>query len=484
MREFFHMLEGRYGNLSDLFDRGPSGETIVSSTSYGDGILRTEDLARLFRHEATALHVPNFYHRGSASRLGEELIRESSSCSSPSWRGGRNWKVSTSRGLESSDVYTLGEHMPYNVAVASSASAIAAGRDIDDDDGGRRGGGSRDDYDDDDGYSSTDDYFEGVRRELRIRRLRWGNNDAYDDDQLDIEYPGGGGDDGTDRYRLWPLDKLRLELDEAWPGGAGLAREDERAGRKGGNVLSRPFGGGLPRIMRGPTRWKRGFVHVDELGPLNPESGLFTANIYLTMPNRRSLPFEGISSSSSSGASAPPPSDSGALYIWPLGVRTRWDWYRVSYMYIIYFFSFHILFPPVPITDDMTTPTHLVFSSGQQFFFTLFKNAVTLSSLTAQDPEMQLNLHRVLGKPNVIRPKPGDLVLFCAQRVSVGTSSFYFPLCCNFCFSCGRMKNDVTKLRSHCLGWVICFYTCVMPATLRGWIRRRCEAIITVLFVS
>ena len=137
MREFFHMLEGRYGNLSDLFDRGPSGETIVSSTSYGDGILRTEDLARLFRHEATALHVPNFYHRGSASRLGEELIRESSSCSSPSWRGGRNWKVSTSRGLESSDVYTLGEHMPYNVAVASSASAIAAGRDIDDDDGGR-----------------------------------------------------------------------------------------------------------------------------------------------------------------------------------------------------------------------------------------------------------------------------------------------------------------------------------------------------------
>jgi hypothetical protein len=38
--------------------------------------------------------------------------------------------------------------------------------------------------------------------------------------------------------------------------------------------------------------------------------------------------------------------------------------------------------------------------------------------LTAQDPETQLHLHRVLGKPNIIQPKSGDLVLLCAQRVS------------------------------------------------------------------
>jgi hypothetical protein len=65
--------------------------------------------------------------------------------------------------------------------------------------------------------------------------------------------------------------------------------------------------------MIGPTRWKRGFVHVDELGPLKTERrGLFSANIYLTMPP-------------TTAATA----DSGALYQ-TLSVRTRWDWYRVS----------------------------------------------------------------------------------------------------------------------------------------------------------
>ena len=122
IQEFFRILESKYGNLPDLLDAGPPGETIVSSSE--DGVLRTDDLIRLFRHEATALHVPNFYHRDSASRLGGELIHESNT---PPTRvdgnggggGMRNWKVSTSRGLESSDVSTLGEHPPYNVAVAA-----------------------------------------------------------------------------------------------------------------------------------------------------------------------------------------------------------------------------------------------------------------------------------------------------------------------------------------------------------------------------
>jgi hypothetical protein len=46
----------------------------------------------------------------------------------------------------------------------------------------------------------------------------------------------------------------------------------------------------------------------------------------------------------------------------------------------------------------------------------LYQNATTLSGLSAQDPEIQALLNDKLGKPNIIRPEPGDLVLLCAQR--------------------------------------------------------------------
>ena len=196
-----------------------------------------------------------------------ELLHESQQ-ENNNGEGGRNWKVSTSRGLESSDVITLGKHTPYNVAVAAAST--------------RRSGSTNEDEINDNKKSKdgTDDYFEGVQKEFRSRRIRkqqQTTNDHVNDD----------GDDNEDYYRLWPLDKLRLELEEIWPGGAGLACEDDWAKKltTEGQQQRRPFGGGLPRIMIGPTRWKRGFVHVDELGPLKTERrGLFSANIYLTMP--------------------------------------------------------------------------------------------------------------------------------------------------------------------------------------------------------
>jgi len=329
IQSLFRHLENNYGNLPSLIDQGPAAETIVST----DGVLRPDHLARLFRHEATALHVINFFNRQSAVQLGEELIKEAQ-------RGGgsRNWKVSTSRGLESSDVVTLGEHSPYNVAVARNNQLMAQNRTKSNDSGGV--------IEDEEApaKSPIDEYFEGVQREFRLRRLssRHGTDDK--DNVNEILY-----------YQLWPLDKLRLELDEAWPSGAGLAREPKS--QQQNQQFARPFGGGLPRIMVGPTRWKRGFIHVDEMGPLNENRGLFSANIYLTMPQCRS--------------NVDGKNDAGALYIWPLGVRSRWDWY---------------------------------------------KNAMTLSSLSAQDPEAQLNLHAQLGPPNIVRPTPGDLVLLCAQR--------------------------------------------------------------------
>ena len=243
LRKVFAWIESRYGGLP--MDTGSAAEVITADS------LRARDLQRLLTHDATALHVRGFYHTHAASQLGAQLAQEANQGK------GHNWKVSTSRGLESSDVTTMGEHPPYNVATASNDPA------------------------------DIDAYFEGVRREFRQRR---------------ISYGGGDGDEGSPL--LWPLDQFRLELDECWPQGAGLARETTGE--------NRPFGGGLPRVMMGPTRWKRGFVHVDEMGPLKEHQGLFSANIYLQLPSDVDSRKQ------------------RCLEIWPLGVRNRWDWYRVS----------------------------------------------------------------------------------------------------------------------------------------------------------
>ena len=194
LRRVFAWIESRYGGLP--FDSGPAGEVITA-----DRYLQSQHLMRLCKHDATALHVKGFYDSDAAAELGVTLAKEAQ-------RGkGNNWKVSTSRGLESSDVTTMGEHAPYNIATASKDP-----KDI-------------------------EAYFEGVQKELQQRRQQ--------------RLPG------QKHVPLWPLDKFRLELDEVWPQGAGLAREN-----KGEN---RPFGGGLPRVMIGPTRWKKGFIHVSKL---------------------------------------------------------------------------------------------------------------------------------------------------------------------------------------------------------------------------
>lgn len=297
VRRLFAYIESRFGGISALIDKGARAEVICR----GDGILRHEDLSRLMTHEATALHVKGFYDPTAASALGGRLAAEARA------GGGRNWKVSTSRGLESSDVATLGAHQPYNVACAT---------------------GKRED---------VDSYFEGVQEEFRSRRIS----------PVLGEGVVSSMETATKQPQLWPLDKLRLELDETWQSGAGIARE--------GDGLMRPFGGGLPRVMSGPTRWKKGFIHVDELAPLSVKRGLFSANIYLQLPSTRH--------DSSS--------NDGDFYIWPLGVRSRLDWY---------------------------------------------KNALLLSGLTAQDPETQVRLRSELGEPHVVKLDPGDLVLLCVQR--------------------------------------------------------------------
>jgi hypothetical protein len=223
LQQFFAQLERRYGGIP----LDPSAVVLKIPA------LTNTALVALVQHKISAIHVPNFIPSDMAARIGQELEVDGSR---------RNWRVSTSRGLESSDVATAGAHGPYNTVQSND---------------------------------EKDSYFTGVRQELHDRRI----------------------DPRTNQPRLWPLDLLRLQLDESWTAGCGLAKD---------KTTGRSFGGGLPRIMEGPTRWKHGLIHVDEMGPLSLKQGLFSANIYLQLPTE---PRE-------------------TLHIWPTAIFSRWDWYR------------------------------------------------------------------------------------------------------------------------------------------------------------
>jgi hypothetical protein len=250
--------------------------------------LELSDLKKLFHHEITALQIKSFYPPAHAGIIAKELDQKA--------KEGKmdNWRVGTERGLEASDVWTEGEYVPYNVAVA---------------------------------MNKEKEYFDGVEKDFRNRRM----------------VPESEGNAGS-QPRLWPLDLLRLELDEVWMDGAGLARNNDK----------RVQGGGLPRIMMGPTRWKQGFIHADQFSPLSTTEGLFSGNIYLQLPD------------SSSRDTA-----SGDLQIWNLEISSQVDWYRYQSL---------------------------------------------LKGLTAQDAGLQMKLRKELGDPLKIHVEAGDLVMLCVQK--------------------------------------------------------------------
>jgi hypothetical protein len=271
MRIFFEWLEEKFGGSLPM--QSYDNQVITRS----DGTLRYGDLCALFHHEITVLKVSNYYPRTTAIELGKHLAKQAidnNNTSSIHETGGttlKNWKVSTAKGLESSDVFTLGAHLPYNIAFNNPESLV-------------------------------EEYYKKVPIEFKRRRQR---QQQHDNDNAST----------TVASPLWPLDQLRLELDEIWKhNGAGLVHTEDGYCR----------GGGLPRIMIGPTRWKKGFVHVDEMAPLSIKEGLFSANIYLQLPDKRNCDENNnvISDGVDTG--------DNVLEIWPLNIRNRWDWYRVS----------------------------------------------------------------------------------------------------------------------------------------------------------
>jgi hypothetical protein len=134
-------------------------------------------VAQLFQHKVSAVYIPGFYPPLAAARLAQRLVSDEKRI--------MEWKVSSGRGLESSDVRTVGM-MPYNM-VASSQDDKA-----------------------------VDEYFKEALPAMRELRVSEHGEPV-----------------------LSPLDKLRLELDEIWPQGATLTKSRD----------GRPFVAGLTRVM-------------------------------------------------------------------------------------------------------------------------------------------------------------------------------------------------------------------------------------------
>jgi hypothetical protein len=201
-------MEAKFGNMAALArDTGGVNPVLTTPT------LTPQALKDLFEHRIVAVRVPEFFPPTAAAALATELKTHA---------GTRNWMISTARGLESSDVQSVGT--PHNVALSEGPEAV-------------------------------DRYFEdSVQLMRQMRQLP------------EIE--------GRSFPCLSPTDKLRLELDEMWPYGATVGK----------NKDGKPYLAGMGRIMHGPTRWMDGFCHVDDLNVMTNSSGLFSANIYLETP--------------------------------------------------------------------------------------------------------------------------------------------------------------------------------------------------------
>lgn len=102
---FARELERRFGRIADLFEE-PSVDVATRSC------LTKGDLQDLFAHRVCAVHVPGFYPPQASASVAARLEGQST----------QNWKVSSPRGLESSDVLSVGK--PYNVAAQEGPAAV------------------------------------------------------------------------------------------------------------------------------------------------------------------------------------------------------------------------------------------------------------------------------------------------------------------------------------------------------------------------
>ena len=195
------------------------------------------------------------------------------------------------------------------------------------------------------GVISTDMFYAGGSIPKEVADHSWPDFYRYFGEREDFVYRQRAMSGGT-----WPVDRLRLELDEAWPFGACL---DQYLGQK-----LRPA---IMRIMHEKNDYtlsapKHGFIHTDDPPRLKSLQGTYSANIYLKIPE------EG---------------EGGDLYIWSVNFT------RLKGIY------------------NYLNAQILTMLMNQDYSF---------------DIKWQQKLFNLLPKPNIIKPKTGDLVILHSGR--------------------------------------------------------------------
>ena len=264
IRRFLRSALDRSLESKTLQSLAPLVEKDLHQVITSDTLTR-EVLLELFSHRCAAVRVPHFYPPDMVSVMRERLLASSHRT---------NWKVNDpQRGLENSTVESVGTPL-----VAASLA-----RDEDKETDKKRNKEEMDTNGSEEQRSGMAEYFK-TSSEL-TRGLRGRSSNVPNDNHTLI---------------LTPMDKLRLELDEEWTGGARVGRDQ---------LTGRPLLAGAGRIMHPTSSRDYGFCHVDDIAIMKNYSGIFSANVYLETPPRGC---------------------GGELNIWPLQIKSRLDFYNHS----------------------------------------------------------------------------------------------------------------------------------------------------------
>ncbi len=141
------------------------------------------------------------------------------------------------------------------------------------------------------GVVNTDMFYAGGSIPKEAAHHSWPDFCRYFREREDFIFKQRAASDGA-----WPVDRLRLALDEAWPFGAHV---DHWLGQK-----LRPA---IMRVMHPQSDFKinmptYGFIHTDDTPKLKSTWGTFSANIYLKIPE-----------------------EGGELYIWSVNLNETKD---------------------------------------------------------------------------------------------------------------------------------------------------------------